>query len=83
MRIATSRALITGALLMPALLLAAPAQAQYFRGALSGANEVPPNGSTALGNAIVYLDGTQLTIDCRGKDVAATVVAGKFYKRKA
>jgi aminomethyltransferase len=26
--------------------------------------------------------GTQLTIDCRGKDVAATVVAGKFYKRK-
>ncbi len=27
--------------------------------------------------------GTQLTIDCRGKDVAATVVTGKFYKRKA
>ncbi|HEX2687850.1 MAG TPA: glycine cleavage system aminomethyltransferase GcvT [Kofleriaceae bacterium] len=25
--------------------------------------------------------GTQLTIDCRGKDVTATVVAGKFYKR--
>ena len=25
--------------------------------------------------------GTALTIDCRGKDVAATVVAGKFYKR--
>jgi aminomethyltransferase len=25
--------------------------------------------------------GTQLTIDCRGKDVAATVVSGKFYKR--
>ena len=25
---------------------------------------------------------TQLTIDCRGKDVAATVVSGKFYKRK-
>ena len=25
--------------------------------------------------------GTQLTIDCRGKDVPATVVAGKFYKR--
>ena len=31
---------------------------------------------TALATA-----GTQLTIDCRGKDVAATVVAGKFYKR--
>ena len=27
--------------------------------------------------------GTQLTIDCRGKDVPATVVAGKFYKRKS
>ncbi len=26
--------------------------------------------------------GTQLTIDCRGKDVPATVVSGKFYKRK-
>ena len=25
--------------------------------------------------------GTVLTIDCRGKDVAATVVKGKFYKR--
>jgi aminomethyltransferase len=26
--------------------------------------------------------GTQLTIDCRGRDVPATVVSGKFYKRK-
>ncbi|HEY4244273.1 MAG TPA: glycine cleavage system aminomethyltransferase GcvT [Kofleriaceae bacterium] len=25
--------------------------------------------------------GTHLTIDCRGKDIPATVVAGKFYKR--
>ena len=25
--------------------------------------------------------GTQLVIDCRGKDVPATVVSGKFYKR--
>ena len=25
--------------------------------------------------------GTTLTIDCRGKDVAATVVKGKFYQR--
>ena len=25
--------------------------------------------------------GTRLTIDCRGKDVSATVVTGKFYKR--
>jgi aminomethyltransferase len=27
--------------------------------------------------------GTQLTIDCRGKDATATVVSGKFYKRPA
>jgi len=27
------------------------------------------------------LPGTKLTIDCRGKDVPATVVSGKFYKR--
>ncbi len=26
--------------------------------------------------------GTTLTLDCRGKDVAATVVKGKFYQRK-
>ena len=25
--------------------------------------------------------GTQLTIECRGKDIPATVVSGKFYKR--
>lgn len=27
--------------------------------------------------------GTTLTIDCRGRDIAATVVSGKFYKRPA
>lgn len=27
--------------------------------------------------------GTTLTIDCRGRDVAANVVAGKFYKRQS
>ncbi len=27
--------------------------------------------------------GTTITIDCRGKDVAATVVKGKFYQRQA
>jgi len=25
--------------------------------------------------------GTPLIIDCRGKDIPATVVSGKFYKR--
>jgi aminomethyltransferase len=31
--------------------------------------------------AACALAGGQLTIDCRGKDVPATVVSGKFYKR--
>jgi aminomethyltransferase len=39
----------------------------------------------AIGLAYVPVDraapGTTLTIDCRGKDVAATVVKGKFYQR--
>jgi glycine cleavage system T protein (aminomethyltransferase) len=43
----------------------------YVGGAI-GLAYVPP----ALAAA-----GTQLTIDCRGKDVSATVVSGKFYKR--
>ena len=30
---------------------------------------------------ILGAPGTRLTIDCRGKDVAATVVKGKFYTR--
>ncbi|MDB4957227.1 MAG: glycine cleavage system protein [Myxococcales bacterium] len=39
----------------------------------------------AIGLAYVPVElakpGTTLTIDCRGKDVHATVVSGKFYKR--
>jgi aminomethyltransferase len=39
----------------------------------------------SIGLAYVPVDyakaGTQLTIDCRGKDATATVVSGKFYKR--
>jgi aminomethyltransferase len=27
--------------------------------------------------------GTEITIDCRGKDVPATIVKGKFYRRDA
>jgi len=43
----------------------------YVGGAI-GLAYVPSTHATA---------GTQLTIDCRGKDVPATVVSGKFYKR--
>jgi aminomethyltransferase len=41
-------------------------------GGAIGLGYVPPSLTAA---------GTVLTIDCRGKDVAATVVKGKFYKR--
>jgi aminomethyltransferase len=51
----------------------------------SGGPGVSVPGS--IGMAYVPLEyakaGTALTIDCRGKDVSASVVTGKFYKRPA
>ena len=43
---------------------------------------VPGFASAAGTYARPIAPGTQITIDCRGKDVAATVVKGKFYDRK-
>jgi aminomethyltransferase len=46
-----------------------------------------PGISVAGAIGLAYLppsyaaEGTALTLDCRGKDVPATVVKGKFYKR--
>ena len=63
------------------------------RGAADGATQVGVVTSggpgVTVGGAIglayvppaLTAPGTVLTIDCRGKDVAATVVKGKFYKR--
>ncbi len=49
----------------------------------SGGPGISVSGS--IGMAYVPIahakDGSVITIDCRGKDVAATVVKGKFYKR--
>ncbi|MEM9491119.1 MAG: glycine cleavage T C-terminal barrel domain-containing protein, partial [Myxococcota bacterium] len=42
-------------------------------GAAIGLGYVPPEHAAA---------GSELIIDCRGKDAAATVVKGKFYRRK-
>ena len=39
-----------------------------------------PSASPTFPSALAAA-GTQLTIDCRGKDAPATVVSGKFYKR--
>jgi len=49
----------------------------------SGGPGIAVGGAIGLAYVPVALAkaGTALTIDCRGKDVAATVVSGKFYKR--
>ena len=60
-----------------------PAGAQTIGTVTSGGPGISVGG--AIGLAYVptaYAKaGTPLTLDCRGKDVSATVVAGKFYKR--
>ena len=49
----------------------------------SGGPGISVSGSIGLAYVPVAhaRDGSQITIDCRGKDVAATLVKGKFYKR--
>ncbi len=49
----------------------------------SGGPGISIKGSIGMGYVPTALAkaGTPLTIDCRGKDIAATVVQGKFYKR--
>ena len=49
----------------------------------SGGPGITVGGAIGLAYVPVALaaPGTQLTIDCRGKDIPATVVSGKFYKR--
>ncbi|MDX2091850.1 MAG: glycine cleavage system aminomethyltransferase GcvT [Kofleriaceae bacterium] len=49
----------------------------------SGGPGIVVGGSIGLGYVPTShaAAGTVLTIDCRGKDVSATVVSGKFYKR--
>lgn len=42
---------------------AAKADSLVFTTTLAGTNEVPPNASTATGNAIVTVDGNMLTVD--------------------
>ena len=50
----------------------------------SGGPGIVVGGAIGLAYVPVSLakPGTTLTIDCRGKDTPATVVSGKFYKRK-
>lgn len=63
----------------------APAEAQVIGHVTSGGPGVMVGGSIGMAYVPVALAaaGKTLTIDCRGKDVPAAVVAGKFYKRPA
>ena len=49
----------------------------------SGTTGITVGGAIGLGYVPVdrAAPGSQLTIDCRGKDVAAQVVKGPFYQR--
>ncbi len=49
----------------------------------SGTKGISVDGAIGLGYVPKALSktGTEITIDCRGKDVVATVVKGKFYQR--
>ncbi|MEQ8180044.1 MAG: CHRD domain-containing protein [Amphiplicatus sp.] len=69
-------------LLLAAALLAAPAaQASVFTGALSGANESPPNASPGSGTVIVTLDETAhtLTIEFQFQDLIGTTTAAHLH----
>jgi aminomethyltransferase len=60
-----------------------PAADQIIGVVTSGGPGIYVGGAIGLGYVPTALaaPGTQLTIDCRGKDATATVVSGKFYKR--
>ena len=60
-----------------------PGGAQVIGRVTSGTTGITVGGAIGLGYvpADRATPGTQLTIDCRGKDVTATVVKGPFYQR--
>ncbi len=62
MRIVTPHGALTAALLLSALLVGAPARAQFYRANLSGLSEVPPNNTSAFGAAIIHLNGNRITL---------------------
>jgi glycine cleavage system T protein (aminomethyltransferase) len=60
-----------------------PAGAQVIGTVTSGGPGICVPGAIGMAYVPIALakEGATVTIDCRGKDVAATVVKGKFYKR--
>jgi hypothetical protein len=59
-----NRLLLTGAFLgMLSIAAQSPASTMTYTATLMGANEVPPNGSTASGFATFTLNGDLLTVD--------------------
>lgn len=67
----------------PVVDRARPDGEQVIGTVTSGGPGISINGSIGLAYVppTAAAPGASLTIDCRGKDVAATVVKGKFYKR--
>jgi len=58
-------------------------EAQVIGVVTSGGPAITVGGAIGLAYVPVACaaPGTRLTLDCRGKDIPATVVSGKFYKR--
>lgn len=68
-------ALVSGALcLLPNL-----ASAQTWTGVFSGAQEVPPNGSTATGNATVSLSGNTLSVLLSWSGLGSALAQGHLH----
>ena len=82
MRLFTRRAALAGALLL-ALPLAPDASAQFFRANLSGASEVPPNGSTGFGAAIGFLSGSQFTMAGAFRGLGSNYLASHIHEAPA
>jgi hypothetical protein len=67
-------------LLLP-LALASTLSAQiYYTASLTGAQEVPPTGSTATGKACLVLNGTSLTVTVNNTTFATTPNAGHIHR---
>jgi Cu/Zn superoxide dismutase len=60
----------------------AQAQFQYFKAELSGANEVPPNGSTATGLVIARYNTATKFLELYGhyRDLSATIIGSHIHQ---
>lgn len=69
--------------LVPTILFATAAlvaQPQYYTATATGAQETPPNASTAFGKASIVVSGTTLTVNVVTTTLATTPTAGHIHK---